>query len=167
VTTTASATGRRSQANPAPHQTERSDAIPTPEHVNVVERWFDDLFTRGELDAVDYLVAPDFVAHGQGGTNDVHGRETFRKWPRWYTSAFVDREWTVHYILSEDDKAVARCSGRSVYSGGLLDIPSRDQRVFETSILILCVEGGFVQELWSEMSDLQVIMHLGAFPVPE
>ncbi|HEY6580957.1 MAG TPA: hypothetical protein VIZ60_07470 [Rubrobacter sp.] len=53
-----------------------------------------------------------------------------------------------------------------MYSGGLLDIPSRDQRVFETSILILYVEGGFVQELWSEMSDLQVIMELGAFPVP-
>ena len=107
------------------------------------------------------------MAHGQGGTDDVHGRETFRKWLRWYTSAFVDREWAVHYILSEDDKAVARCSGRSVYTGGLLDIPSRDQRAFETNILILCVEGGFVQELWSEMSDLQVVMQLGAFPVPE
>jgi predicted ester cyclase len=98
---------------------------------------------------------------------DVHGRETFREWLRWYTSAFADREWTVHDILSEGDKAVALCSGRSVYRGGLLGIPSEDQRVFETSILILRVEGGFVRELWSEMSDLQVIMQLGAFPAPE
>jgi predicted ester cyclase len=115
---------------------------------------------------VDELVAPDFVAHGQGGMDDAHGRETFREWLRWYTSAFVDREWTVDDILSEDDRAVARCSGRATYKGGLLDIPSRDQRVFETSILILRVQDGMVKEIWSEMSDLQLVMQLGAFPMP-
>ena len=99
--------------------------------------------------------------------DDVHGRETFRERLRGYTSAFVDREWTLHDVLGEDDKAVARCSGRSLYKGAPLDIPSRDQRVFETSILILRVENGLVQELWSEMSDLQVIMQLGAFPPPD
>jgi predicted ester cyclase len=96
---------------------------------------------------------------------DAHGREIFREWLRWYTSAFVDREWTVHDVLSEGDKAVARCSGRATYRGGLLDIPSRDQRVLETSILILRVEEGMVKEIWSEMSDLQIVMQLGAFPM--
>ena len=141
--------------------------MPAREHVNIAERWFEDLFTRGDLDTVEDLVAQDFVAHGQGGMDDVHGRETFRGWLRWYTSAFVDREWTVHDILSEGDKAVARCSGRATYKGGLLGIPSRDQRVLETSILILRVEGGMVKEIWSEMSDLQLVMQLGACPVPE
>ena len=141
--------------------------MPAPEHVSIVERWFDDLFTRGDLDAVKDLVAPDFVAHGQGGMDDAHGRETFREWLRWYTSAFVEREWTVHDVLSEGDKVVARCSGRATYKGGLLDIPSEDQRVLETSILILRVDGGLVREIWSEMSDLQIVMQLGAFPVPD
>jgi hypothetical protein len=50
---------------------------------------------------------------------------------------------------------------------GLLDIPSTDQRILETSILILRVEHGMVKEIWSEMSDLQVVMQLGAFSVPE
>jgi predicted ester cyclase len=141
--------------------------MPVPEHVSIVERWFDDLFARGDLDAVKDLVAPDFVAHGQGGMDDAHGRETFREWLRWYTSAFVDREWTVHDVLSEGDKVVARCSGRATYKGGLLDIPSEDQQVLETSILILRVDGGMVREIWSEMSDLQIVMQLGAFPVPD
>ncbi len=141
--------------------------MPAPEHVSIVESWFDDLFARGDLDAVKDLVAPDFVAHGQGGMDDAHGRETFREWLRWYTSAFVDREWTVHDVLSEGDKVVARCSGRATYKGGLLDIPSEDQQVLETSILILRVDGGMVREIWSEMSDLQIVMQLGAFPVPD
>ncbi len=65
------------------------------------------------------------------------------------------------------DKAVVRYSGSSKYLGGLLGIPPTDRRVVETGILIFGIEGGKVKELWSEMSDLQVVMQLGAFPVPE
>ena len=140
--------------------------MPKAEHENIVGRWFDDLFTRGDLDAVSELVAPDFVAHGQGGTEATHGREAFREWLRWYTSAFTEREWTVHEVISEGEKAVARNSGWATYRGGLLSIPSEDQRVLETGILILHVRDGLVQELWSEMSDLQLVMQLGALPQP-
>ena len=138
--------------------------MPKAEPADIVARWFDDLFARGDLGAVDGLVAPDFVAHGQGGMDDTRGREAFREWLRWYTSAFVGREWTVHDVISEGDKIVARYSGWATYGGGLLDIPSEDQRVLETGILILRVGDGLVQEIWSEMSDLQLVMQLGAFP---
>ena len=82
---------------------------------------------------------------------------------RWYTSAFTEREWTVHDVISEGEKVVARNSGWVTYRGGLLGIPSKGQRVPETGILILRVEDGLVRELWSEMSDLQLVMQLGAF----
>jgi SnoaL-like domain len=114
--------------------------VPNAEHTNIVEHPFDDLFTRGDLDAVDSLVAPDFVAHGQGGSESTRGREAFR---------------------------VACNSGRVTYRGGLLGIPSEGQRVLETGILILRVEDGLVQEVWSGMSGLQVMMQLGAFPPPK
>lgn len=113
---------------------------------------------------MDSLVAPDFVAHGQGGSEATRGREAFREWLRWYTSAFTEREWTVHDVVSEGEKVVARNSGWATYRGGLLGIPSENQRVLETGILILRVRDGLVQEVWSEMSDLQLVMQLGAFP---
>lgn len=98
--------------------------MPTAEHANIVGRPFDDLFNRGDLDAVDGLVAPDFVAHGQGGSEAVRGREAFREWLRWYTSAFTEREWTIHDVISEGEKVVARNSGWVTYRGGLLGITS-------------------------------------------
>ena len=76
------------------------------------------------------------------------------------------RGWAVHDVISEGDRAVARFSGWATYRGGLLDIPSENQRVVETGILILRVKDGLVRELWSEMSDLQLMMQLGAFPQP-
>ena len=143
--------------------------IPNREHREIVERWFEDLFTRGDLSAVDELVAADFVAYGAGGdgrTIETRGPGAFREWLRWYLAAFTDREWTVHEVISEGEKVVARYSGWSTYRGGLLDIPPTNRRVRETGILIYRIEGGKVKELWSEMSDLQVVMQIGAFPVP-
>jgi predicted ester cyclase len=78
----------------------------------------------------------------------------------------TEREWTVHDVISEGEKGVARNSGWVTYRGGLLGIPSESQRVLETGILILRIRDGLVQELWSEMSDLQLVMQLGAFPLP-
>jgi steroid delta-isomerase-like uncharacterized protein len=137
------------------------------ENTRIVERWFEDLFTRADLAAVDDLVGADFVAHGPGDHAGTHGVEAFKEWLRWYTSAFTDRQWTVHDVISEGDKVVARYSGWTTYRGGLLDIPSEDQRILETGILIYRVEAGKVKELWSEMSDLQVVQQLGAFPVAD
>ena len=98
--------------------------MPKAELVNVVGRWFDDLFTQGDLDAVDSLVVPDLVVHGQVGMEDTCGRENFSGWLQWYTSAFTERERAVHDVISEGEKAVARYSGWATYRGGLLGIPS-------------------------------------------
>jgi hypothetical protein len=43
--------------------------IPTREHQQIVERWFEDLFTSGDLSAVDELLSADFVAYGTGATD--------------------------------------------------------------------------------------------------
>jgi predicted ester cyclase len=48
-----------------------------------------------------------------------------------------------------------------------LDIPSADQRVTESGILIYQVEDGKVKEIWPEMRDLQIVQQLGAFPAPD
>ena len=136
---------------------------------SIVERWFENLFTRGDLSAVEELVTANFAAYGTGAdgrTIETRGPEAFREWLRWYLSAFTDREWTVHEVIFGGDKVVARYSGWATYRGGLLDIPSANQRVRETGILIYRIEGGKVAAIWSEMSDLQVVMQLGAFPVP-
>jgi hypothetical protein len=59
--------------------------IPPCEHREDVERWFEDLFTRGDLRAVDELVSVDFVAFGTGSDNrtvETRVPVAFREWLR-------------------------------------------------------------------------------------
>jgi predicted ester cyclase len=138
-----------------------------PDSAHIVRIWFEDIFTRGDLSAVDDIVAADFVAHEPGDHPGSHGVEAFKDWLRWYRTSFTDPEWTVNDVIAAGDKIVVRYSGNTMYRGGLLDIPSKGQRVLETGVLIYRIEDGKVKEIWSEMSDLQIVQQLGAFPVPD
>ncbi len=52
-------------------------------HTRIVERWFEDLFTRGDLSTVDDLLAWDVMLYGQGDAEGYQGNERFKDWLRW------------------------------------------------------------------------------------
>lgn len=135
-------------------------------HVALVHRWFDDLFTAGDLDVLRDLVSPDFVACDPSGGR-VTDLESWKQWFEWYRAAFTEPEWTVHEIISDGDKAVVRYSGKTTYRGGWLDIPSRNQRVTEMGILIFTIEGGKIRKLHTALADLELATELGAVVVPQ
>lgn len=133
----------------------------------IIECWFQDIFTRGKLSVLDDIIAADFIAHAQGGdatTSATCGREAFKAWLCWYRATFTDANWTIHDVIAATDKVVVRYSGWITYRGGLLNIPSTNQRVLETGITIFRIQDGKIQEMWCEMSDLYVMQQLGAFP---
>ena len=60
--------------------------MPTREREELAGHWFEDPFTRGDLSAVDELVASDFVGYGTDGDgriHETHGRRASREWLRW------------------------------------------------------------------------------------
>ncbi|MGY0694683.1 ester cyclase [Virgibacillus sp. FSP13] len=128
----------------------------------IVKIWFEEVFTKGDLQAVDQVAATDMVTYSQGHDEGFVGRDNFKNWLSWYCTSFADRTWVVQDTIEEGDKIVARYTGYSTYKGGLLDIPSEDQQVKETGIIIFRMEGGKIKEQWCEMSDLQVVQQLGA-----
>ncbi|WP_174615084.1 ester cyclase [Virgibacillus ihumii] len=136
--------------------------MPTEEKKQIVETWFMEAFTKGDLSVIDRIASKDMITYSQGHDEGFKGRENFKNWLAWYCESFVDRNWIVHDIIEEGDKVVTRYTGHSIYKGGLLDIPSTDQNVKETGIIIFRVNDGKVVEQWCEMSDLQVVQQLGA-----
>ena len=135
-----------------------------PLHASIVHRWFDDLFTAGDLDILSDLVSSDFVAHDPSGGRTTN-LEAWKQWFAWYRAAFTEPEWTVHEVLSDGDKAVVRYSGKVTYRGGWLDIPATNQRVTEMGILIFTIVDGKIGRLHAALSDLELATELGAVVV--
>ncbi|MEW6233014.1 MAG: nuclear transport factor 2 family protein [Chloroflexota bacterium] len=131
----------------------------------LIERWFRHLFTQGEIEKPDELVTPDFVTRDPSGKLGAANPEAFKTWLRWYLSHFTERTWTLHDVIRSEDKVIVRYSGQVTYQGGLFEIPSTHQRITEMGILIFRIREGRIAELWSALSDLELVLELGAIPV--
>jgi len=57
---------------------------------------------------------------------------------------------------------VVRYTVRSTYRGGYLELPTADQPVTETGIIIFRFAGDKVAETWFEANDLQIAQQIGA-----
>jgi predicted ester cyclase len=126
---------------------------------HIVEKWFNEVFTKGDVDTLKEITSPDFVVHVPN--HAFEGQDEFiTDFMGWFRKVFVDDEWTIEDYFESGDRAAVRYTGHMTYKGGWLDIPSTDQRVKETGMMIMRFENGLIKEGWCEMSDLHVLDQL-------
>ncbi|MBP1950800.1 MULTISPECIES: ester cyclase [Virgibacillus] len=125
----------------------------------LVERWFNEIFTKGDINALKEITAPNFVSHVPN--HDFNGHDEFiNDFMNWFRTVFTNDVWSIEDYLELEDKVAVRYTGHMTYKGGWEDIPSSDQRVKETGIMIIRFESGLIKEMWCEMSDLDVMNQL-------
>jgi predicted ester cyclase len=125
----------------------------------VAEKWFKEYFTQGNIKILDELTTPNFVYHTRNG---ITTRDEMKEFMGWYRNVFHDDEWTLDDIIEQDYKLVVRYTGWMTYKGGWYNIPSTDQRVKETGMMIFYFKEGKVSELWCENSDAAILHEMGA-----
>ncbi|MGM0845853.1 MAG: ester cyclase [Bacillota bacterium] len=125
----------------------------------VAQRWFNEYFTKGNLEILDELTTEDFVYHSRHGENS---KEKMKEFMKWYRSVFQDDTWEINDLIEQEQKLAVRYTGWMTYKGGWFNIPSKDQRIKETGMLIFYFKGDKVSELWCENSDAAILFELGA-----
>ncbi|WP_316572629.1 ester cyclase [Neobacillus sp. YIM B06451] len=131
------------------------------EKSKTVEIWFNEYFTRGNLDVLDQLTDSDFVFHSRNTDNT---KEDMKEFMKWYRQVFQDDQWVIDDLIEQGNKLVVRYTGWMTYKGGWFNIPSENQRVKETGIMIFLFKEGKVKDLWCENSDAAILYELGALP---
>ncbi|MFD1737743.1 ester cyclase [Bacillus salitolerans] len=129
------------------------------QYKTVAHRWFNEYFTKGDLQVLDELTTEDFIYHSRRGENT---REKMKDFMVWYRKVFQDDEWTIEDMIEQNDKLVVRYTGWMTYKGGWFNIPPENQRVKETGIMIFQFSNGKVCRLWCENSDAAILFELGA-----
>ena len=143
--------------DPAPHPR----AAPAPKQ-RVVEA-MDALFNRGDVDAVEQFVHPQFLNH-EAARHRPNGCEGMRQTIEWLHAAFADLHLAVDDVIAEHDKVVARVTMTGHHTGQLMGMPATGRSFSVQHIHIFRVADGKLVEHWANRNDLGLISQLGLMP---
>jgi steroid delta-isomerase-like uncharacterized protein len=130
----------------------------TEENKALIRRLYDGL-NRGDLAAMDALIAPDFAYNGQ-----VIGPEGVKQHITATRAAFPDLSWTIEDMLADGDKVVTRYTYSGTHHGELMGIPPTGKSFRATGIAIDHIAGGKIADEWETRDTLGALQQLGVLP---
>lgn len=134
------------------------------ENKKVVENFIQALFTRGELEAVDEYLAPEFVDHNPITRDQAGDRESMRTAAQMFRVAFPDWQSTLEDVIAVDDKVVERFTAHGTHQGELMHIPPTGRTATLAGINIFRLRDGKIVERWGVLDQLALMQQLGAVP---
>ncbi len=129
-------------------------------------RILDEVWNNQNLDAVDEMIAPNFMQHDSQSPVAVRGIDGYKQFVRYYLTAFPDCHFTVEDQMSEGQMVATRWTVTSTHAGNLGDIPATGRRTSATGISWSRVENGKFVESWTNWDTLGMLQQLGVMPAP-
>lgn len=138
--------------------------------VELACRWVEEIVTAGKLDAIEEVVAVDFVEHAQAtfGTTvpgRVNGPAHTREVVGTLRGQFPDLQMTIESIIQEGDTVAVRVVASGTNSGvGMLPTTGRSFRGLQCHWFM--VADGLLAEHWAVRDDLTTVLQLGIITPP-
>ena len=132
------------------------------ENKAVVRRFVEEVFEKGDLRAVDELVADDFVPHTWPSTGD--GRGDLKHAMERVSKGLSDAAFTIDDLIAEGDQVVARLTASATQTGEFMGMPPSGKTYTIPEIHIFRVRNGRIVEHWHQFDQLGMMRQLGAMP---
>jgi steroid delta-isomerase-like uncharacterized protein len=130
------------------------------ENKAVAKRWTEEIFNKGNLAAIDELVAEDFIMH-IGSEPELRGHTGLKEYMSVYRTAFPDGRFTIDEQIAEGDKVVQRWTFKGTQKGEIFGIPGTGRSVASTGTTTLRIAGGKVAEHWAHLDLLGWLKQVG------
>jgi steroid delta-isomerase-like uncharacterized protein len=143
--------------------------VSTDENKAVVQRWFTDVVSRGDMSSLDAICAvchPDFamvtgvVDPAPKGIDGLKGLITSLR------TAFPDLSATVVEQVAEGDKVVSRVTMSGTHQGEFMGIPATGKPFTIPGVSIWEVRGGQLISEWVNWDSMGMMQQLGLAPGP-
>jgi predicted ester cyclase len=133
------------------------------EDKRIARRVLEELFEKGNLEAADELIHPEFVNH-EAPPDNPQGREGLRETISWLHGLWGPMRADVEDMICEGDKVVARVTMHGRHVGEFLGRSPTGKEFATKQIHIWRIEDGKVIEHWSVRDDLGQALQLGLLP---
>jgi steroid delta-isomerase-like uncharacterized protein len=142
--------------------------MPVEDNVQLMRRWFHEVWNDGRIQTVYDLFASDGVARGQrNAETEMRGPEQFAQFVSEIRGAFPDIKLQIEDIFGAEDKVVVRWSGTMTHSGVALGLPATGKTVRSRGISIVTIDKGKIIEGWDNWDQLGMLEQIGAYTEPE
>jgi predicted ester cyclase len=132
------------------------------QHNKAAARAVFDIWSTGEIERLDELVARDVVHHDPYDPNAADGLGGMKRTIELNRRAFPDMRLSVEDQVAEGDKVVTRWSGQMTHLGELGGAAPTGNRVTISGITIDRFENRRIVEAWRSMDMLGVLRGIGA-----
>jgi steroid delta-isomerase-like uncharacterized protein len=128
----------------------------------LVRRFIEEVFLQGRPEAVDELLADDFVPHTWGATGV--GKDELKAAIKRVSAGLSDARMTIEDVIAEGDRVAVRLTAHAVQVGPFMGLPPSGRSYTIGEIHIFRIRDGRVVEHWHEADFLGMMRQLGALP---
>jgi steroid delta-isomerase-like uncharacterized protein len=147
---------------------EEATTMSVEENIELMRRWFKEVWNEGRTQTVYDLLAPDAVAIGQlEDHTPLRGPAEFAGFVERTRGAFPDIKVMVEDVFGADDKVVLRWSAMMTHSGDHLGLPATGKRVRLSGITIARFADKRIIEGWDHWDQLGMLKQIGVYRSPE
>jgi steroid delta-isomerase-like uncharacterized protein len=132
------------------------------ENKALVRRFVDEIFVQGRPEAVDELLADDFVPHTWPFTGD--GKADLKATIERVSKGLTNPVFTIEDMLAEDDRVAVRLTGGARQTGPFMGMPPSDRSYSIGEIHIFRIREGKVTEHWHQFDGMGMMRQLAPPP---
>ena len=149
----------------------------TEDNKAIARRYFEEVHNKGNVIAVDELLAPNILLHFDS-PSDVPvsaemqlSLEDIKQVVSEFRSAFPDLHYTLDLQVAEGDLVVSRVTAHGTHTGEYRGqtykgMPPTGKQATWTETQIFRIADGKIVEQWSNEDDLGRLQQVGALPTP-
>jgi steroid delta-isomerase-like uncharacterized protein len=126
----------------------------------LVHDFIQQLFSKGDLGAVDRYLHPDFVNHDPPFPGAPDGVAGMRQAAAMFHQACPDWHSDLDQLIAEADVVVERFTASGTHNGELMGAPPTGKTVTLRGVNIFRIDGDKIVERWGRLDELGVLRQL-------
>jgi steroid delta-isomerase-like uncharacterized protein len=125
----------------------------------LVRRYYDEVWVKGNVDAIDELLTRDYVDHTP--PDDTPPRERLKRVASIYRDAATDVELDVEVLVSDEDRAAAYWTMRWIQRGDFFGVAADGKRLVLRGAQFFRLRDGKIAENWNVDDYVRLFGQLG------
>jgi predicted ester cyclase len=127
----------------------------------VITRYFEQVWNRGQLDALDELLCADYVNHSPSTPNPRPGPEGLKPIVRAMREGIPDLHYEILDLVAVQDKVAVYLRVTGTHEGMLFDIAPTGRRIDVYQMQIEWLRDGRIWQHWRVTDELALMRQLG------